>query len=139
MNLLSTSHGDEHLSLYEWQYNDEIYRSSVEVWHCEIIERLDIANSADSDMKTRKDSIRPMDVRYTALIRRDVEGEPDPIYVTNLPRRAIQFLDAEYVSDQYLPNSFRHEMHLPDNMIPPAWRDNHNYFEEIEIESHSFL
>jgi SET domain len=44
-------------------------------------------------------------------------------FMKGLPRRAIQFFDKQYTSDQFLTNAFRHEMHLPDHLVPAVWRD----------------
>ncbi|GAX21693.1 hypothetical protein FisN_29Hh134 [Fistulifera solaris] len=43
--------------------------------------------------------------------------------VMNIRREAIQYFDVMYTSDMFLRSAFRHEMALPDSMVPDAWRD----------------
>jgi len=43
--------------------------------------------------------------------------------IQNVPRSAIIFVDRMYTGNQYLRYAFRHEIALPDDMIPEAWRD----------------
>jgi hypothetical protein len=40
-----------------------------------------------------------------------------------VPREAIRFLDSPYTSDMHLRRSFRHEIGIPDDMLPNAWRN----------------
>lgn len=62
---------------------------------------------------------------YTVLLDEDDEDEDNDKAVTvkGVPRHAIQFFDHKYQSDNFLRNSFRHEIQLPDAMVPDAWRD----------------
>lgn len=41
--------------------------------------------------------------------------------VTNMPRKAIRFVDRPYTTDQHLPNAFRNEIGLPKSMFPISW------------------
>jgi hypothetical protein len=41
----------------------------------------------------------------------------------NVPRSAFQFFDAPGTTDIHLPHAFRHEIHLPDEMVPEKWRN----------------
>lgn len=41
----------------------------------------------------------------------------------DVPRGAIIFVDDEYTTDIHLEGAFRHEIHLPDDMVPEIWRD----------------
>jgi len=43
--------------------------------------------------------------------------------IRQVPRRAIEFFDDEYTSDLTLTRAFRHEIGLPDHLLPPAWAD----------------
>jgi hypothetical protein len=40
-----------------------------------------------------------------------------------VPRKAIRFFDRPYTTDLHLPSAFRHELGIPDEMIPVTWRD----------------
>jgi hypothetical protein len=44
-------------------------------------------------------------------------------YVFDLPRDAFFFQDAEYTRDHALENSFRHDIRIPDDIMPKAWLD----------------
>jgi hypothetical protein len=47
------------------------------------------------------------------------------MHVVNVvPRGAIRFTDKMYSTDQHLPNAFRHEIGIPDDMFPEAWMDS---------------
>ena len=41
---------------------------------------------------------------------------------SEVPREAIFFLDATYESDLYLPNTFRHTIGIPNDMVPDIWK-----------------
>lgn len=41
--------------------------------------------------------------------------------MTGIPRDAIEIRDKMYTKDEYMPNSFRHEMMMPDDIFPDAW------------------
>jgi len=45
------------------------------------------------------------------------------IEVSDIPRRAIKFVDVKYSADQHLSNAFRHEISIPDDIFPTTWRD----------------
>lgn len=45
------------------------------------------------------------------------------LQVMNVPRWAIAFVDRPYTNNQFLRQAFRHEIQLPDEMMPSAWRD----------------
>lgn len=42
---------------------------------------------------------------------------------TDVPRSAMQFFPAPGTSDLQLPNAFRHVIGLPDELLPPQWRN----------------
>mgnify|MGYP005840583093 CR=1 FL=1 len=49
--------------------------------------------------------------------------DDEPSYViTQVPHRAIRFVDKPFQSDQHLEGSFRHPMEFPKEMTPPQWR-----------------
>lgn len=52
----------------------------------------------------------------------DMPGERT-ITVKNVPRDFIEFYDEKYTSDSFLRTAFRHEIGLPDELVPEAWRD----------------
>lgn len=54
----------------------------------------------------------------------DVDGgKYDFVLVKNVPRYAIQFVNKPYSSDMFLRRAFRHEMVIPDDIMPDAWKN----------------
>lgn len=51
--------------------------------------------------------------------------QPDEtgVKIRYAPRTSIQYVDKPYVGNQFLRQSFRHEIQLPGDMIPKPWRD----------------
>lgn len=45
------------------------------------------------------------------------------VTVTNVPRRGLRFEDLSYTTDQFLPNAFRHDIRIPDEIFPEAWKN----------------
>lgn len=45
-----------------------------------------------------------------------------PYVVSNVPEHAIRLVDRPYSTDELLPQAFRHEMRVPDNLYPSAWK-----------------
>jgi hypothetical protein len=43
--------------------------------------------------------------------------------VKNVPRHAIRLDDKRQSSDQNMVGAFRHEIHIPDEIFPNAWKD----------------
>jgi len=58
---------------------------------------------------------------YTVEIN-NKDGEA--LIVANIPRKYINFIDLPYSTDQTMPGTFRHEIHLPDSLFPLSWIDN---------------
>ena len=69
------------------------------------------------------------DTSYTAEIYNSAQGGDDNIpegvqhIVTGIPREAIALTNKLYSSDQHLPNAFRHEIGIPDDIFPRQWMD----------------
>jgi len=51
------------------------------------------------------------------------QGDDQEHVVTDVPAAAIRLADEPYTTDQHLPNAFRHEIHIPDDVFPEAWKD----------------
>jgi hypothetical protein len=45
------------------------------------------------------------------------------VWMGNVPRLAIRFVDVPYSTDMFAPNAFRHSIGIPDDMFPSAWRN----------------
>ena len=77
--------------------------------------------SDDDDDEDDNDEI----ILYTARILEEPEKDDDPhvVIVENIPRSSIVFRDVQYSSPQYRRQAFRHEIQLPEDMIPQIWKD----------------
>lgn len=53
----------------------------------------------------------------------DSSGNVAHVERTNLPKEAIRFFDRPHTSDIYLKSTFRHAIGIPNEMVPPVWRD----------------
>ena len=51
------------------------------------------------------------------------EQVPAKHIVTNVPAAALRLSDLTYTTDTHLYNAFRHELHLPNDVFPNAWKD----------------
>lgn len=100
----------------EWRYTPGLFDDASNIAECEIIKR-DITDSSDVD--SRRDSSKPPHVTYTVVWHR----HQGPLTISGVPRVAIVFLDHMYSNDQYQRKAFRHEIGLPEEMVPEAWRD----------------
>ena len=54
--------------------------------------------------------------------KKGVETKQDE-YLFDLPRDAFFFEDLEYTRDHALENAFRHDIRIPDDIMPKAWLD----------------
>jgi hypothetical protein len=59
---------------------------------------------------------------YTALLL-DVNKEARAGMLQDAPRDAFVFVDKPYKSDMHLPNAFRHEIMIPDEIFPDKWKN----------------
>jgi hypothetical protein len=46
-----------------------------------------------------------------------------PMILTNYPRESIRYFNEQGLSDQHLPNAFRHHPELPDDIFPEQWKN----------------
>jgi hypothetical protein len=93
---------------YEWEAPDDGDDKSDsypidETVPCRVIE-------ADSD-----------DSHYYRVFLQDADGSD--MQVKKVPRSAIRLVDRPYTNNQFLRRAFRHEIQLPNDMVPTAWRD----------------
>lgn len=110
---------ESEMRTYRWAYSEEVYGDIDSSFPCDVIDREESVNLKDA--YDRKDSILPSNVRYTAIVHKGEWG--GDVIFKNIPRQAIRFFDVAYSSDLFLRTAFRHEIHLPDDMVPSAWRD----------------
>jgi hypothetical protein len=41
--------------------------------------------------------------------------------ISGIPREAFRFFDAPYTDDSFLPNAFRHDISIRDDLFPATW------------------
>lgn len=109
---------------YKWEYEPDIYHTTLQVNDCEVLKRY-------KESIETADSIRSAGELYKIKIQRHSQM---PLIITDVPRRAIQFYDYQYMSDLDIREAFRHEMDIPDDLFPEAWKDVEEK-EEAEEES----
>lgn len=61
-------------------------------------------------------------VLYT-IVYTDLEGDETDVKVAGIPREAFEFKDRAYTSDFLQENVFRHDIRLPDDLMPEAWKN----------------
>lgn len=103
----------------QWRYFDELLVDGTYMRECQVISRTTLADPIE--IEHDRDSFSPPLVTYTVSVQFSHDG-PFEI-VTGVPRTAIVFLDRSYTNDQYNRKAFRHEMVLPEDMVPAVWRD----------------
>jgi hypothetical protein len=60
---------------------------------------------------------------YTVVLY-DEDDEERKIMIDDMPREGIKFIDRPYTTDMFLENAFRHDIRLPDEIFPEAWRNS---------------
>lgn len=59
---------------------------------------------------------------YAAILA-DKNDTSKNVLLDHLPRSAFEFSDAPYTADFFLRNAFRHDIRIPDDMFPDAWKN----------------
>lgn len=117
--ILSTLSDQTSVQTIKWKGKDNLFDTNDYAYSCVILERHDSQLMSDH-VYDRKDSIKPIEVTYKVALK---TRDDRVVMVEDVPRKAIQFFDAPYTTDDAMRTAFRHEIQLPDGMIPPAWRD----------------
>lgn len=66
---------------------------------------------------------------YTALMYNDEPDDTDEIdsdsveKLIDVPRDAFTYFNRPYTTDMFLANAFRHDIRIPDDLFPEAWRN----------------
>jgi hypothetical protein len=109
---VETLHSGE--PVFEWKYRSGMFEMTEDAFPCDILQR-------DIKDKYLVDTISPNLGTYTVRIHR---SKKEKVVMNKVPRTAIEFFDDEYTSDLFLnKRAFRHEIQLPDHMVPQAWKD----------------
>jgi hypothetical protein len=59
---------------------------------------------------------------YIELFNRE-EGNEVDIFIDDVPREAIYFVDEPLTSDEFIEDAFRHMIDIPDDIFPKSWMD----------------
>ena len=114
-------------------YDNKLWASGDQTWPCRIMGRYwegtnDIFGDNSEGMKGYDADTRKREEGYY-LYRAEVDiHDNHQNYLRTkiwdrLPRGAFTFVDTKYSTDIHLPNAFRHEIHVPDNIWPAGWKD----------------
>ena len=60
---------------------------------------------------------------YQIYVVGSARGIEKKVFVDDVPREAIYFVNKPYTSDQHIESAFRHMIHIPDDMFPKNWMD----------------
>lgn len=106
-------------SVIRWEYIYNMYNDAGFSYPCQVLERHTFGDPRI--VNDRRDSSGPprVDLTYTV----SVLGLAGEFKVTGIPRMAIFFRDARYQSDFAYRKGFRHEIHVREELYPPAWLD----------------
>ena len=116
----ATKDDPNHVVTVPWEHERGIF----ELRHlrpCMVLRR---ENSALTHQRKKEGTRFVVQIRNRPNLPPDAVIPPGRVHiVTRVPRHAIRFSDKIYTTDPHLPTAFRHEIHLPDNVFPKAWRD----------------
>lgn len=90
--------------VFKWLNSTDTEPDTIELYECALLERKQVNDTFQYAVNVR-------------LMERRV------CRINDIHRRGIHIVERSYSSNQYLRQSFRHEIHLPDHMIPVAWKD----------------
>eukprot|EP00980_Cylindrotheca_fusiformis_P008203 scaffold1736_cov127-Cylindrotheca_fusiformis.AAC.17 len=62
-------------------------------------------------------------VYYSAVLADRNGSVNNTFLVENLPRDAFEFQDRPHTTDAFLRNAFRHDIRIPDDLFPEAWKN----------------
>jgi SET domain len=107
------------LTSYRWHLTKGLY-DMKNLRPCQVLKRVEdskkMGRSAYAVRMLNRPTLDGMDPR-------EVIPPGELHIVTHVPRAAIRFTDRAGTTDPHLHNAFRHEIGLPDDLVPQAWRD----------------
>lgn len=93
--------------------------------YCRALERFESERTSDDEDDNDNNIAKKGTATYTYTVELDVTvgSESTKIVVHDVPEEGIFLLDRAYSQDWHLPQAFRHEIMLPDHLMPPAWHN----------------
>ena len=115
----------EHIDLY-CQFSSESIDGKKTEWDAAELDTNDHRVNRILRRRTVKEEGELEYYIYDLELLVEIEGEPEAMMlyrVNNAERKAISFYYKSYHSDMFVQGAFRHEMMIPDDMFPRAWRN----------------
>ena len=117
-------HGNEGRTRVPWSPEDVGPRH----WRpCHILERQSVSHRFSANDNNYYYTVavenRPHMPPEEVIQNQNDQGDDQEHVVTDVPAAAIRLADEPYTTDQHLANAFRHEIHIPDDVFPEAWKD----------------
>ena len=118
---------------YKWVYETDLFSSGSTRYRCEILHRYKYTPTnqtttirsdqeqvqADKMNNEEEEESNSTQYLYTVILKQnDLQR-----IVFDVPRHAIHFVDDIYSSDVTYRKSFRHEIHIPNDIFPKKWMD----------------
>ena len=110
----SSSSSSSEVTTVKWQMDRRTFEFE-NLRPCSVLEREKLPNGQWSYKMLIKN-------RY-GLPKEEMIPKGEMHVVGSMPRGAIRFTDKIYSTDQHLPNAFRHEIGIPDEIFPREWMD----------------
>eukprot|EP00978_Attheya_sp_CCMP212_P040573 scaffold222682_cov45-Attheya_sp.AAC.1 len=98
---------------YTWIETPRTYSIRQNLHECQVLVRDERKRNASTTSSAQH--------LYKVLVIH-VNGNDERL-VKLVPRESIVFLDRPYTSEEHLPNAFRHEIGIPDEIFPTSWND----------------
>jgi hypothetical protein len=99
-----------------------LWDNSEFVFPCDVESRL--SKNPTNTLSNNATSSWEEDDQWEYTVQLHPWDEATKIFVVDhVPRVAIRFFDEKYTADDYLRSAFRHEIHLPDELVPEIWRN----------------
>jgi hypothetical protein len=106
------------LTSFRWHLTRGLY-DLKNLRPCQVLKRLEDSKSGRSAYAVRmlnRPNVHSMDLN-------EIIPSNELHIVTHVPRAAVRFSDKGGTTDPHLPSAFRHEIGLPDGLLPAAWQN----------------
>lgn len=92
--------------------------------YCRVLRRTNRGDDEDADDDDEEEPLYmvEMDLPDSKIVVQDVDSD------------GIFLYDKAYSADWHLPNVFRHEIMIPDDIMPPAWLNGPGYDPQQEFD-----
>jgi hypothetical protein len=88
---------------------------------CVVLKR---ENSQITRQRKKQGTLFTVQIKNRPGLTPEEEIPPGEVHVVSkVPRHAVRFSDKPYTTDPHLEGSFRHELHLPNDIFPEDWKD----------------